>query len=741
MNETMIRYVFIAERVDMGNNMILPPMCNTSLPIYQYLGRYPKNLDQLALGADYYSSCLFQDLNIGYNFNVVYLDSLYENPSTMIYDFKDSIQLLFISVNEENIIKLKEFLSKNHCDTICYQCINMDSIGDLSLLPNYMPSYMNFLNYLFINTPRYISEDLLKEKECYSVPLSVSNFDRGNYFSPTKVNTFTIQNIWGNFGGILLDNNISQEESLEKQRQESQDAIDHKDEFIRQNRFIPQLKQIDHIVYTLRYANKNLPLAPPDNIYSPLILVAPFNNSLLGLLLKIDKTDSDKDRVIKKVYKKILESEQTPNYTHESISKNRNEDKIILQNIPIGMNIFKRRITFLDNAGFLHSSFTFSPYVRLPVIGKSIYNQLSYVAPKAGSQLVEAGNVRKIKKKVSEVGNAISNRILSKDLKEYIKKRDSQIVAITDMPIEWTLIDDIPLGFSHDICRIPETPVGGVLSHYMNSFFLPFNVSIDILKKTLVVFGCTDTKFAIWQQVVLEMQKELGFEVCVCTSVDQFVDEVKEKQPQLLIIDSHGDYDPEKNESFLMLGKEKLRPADIADNFISVPLVFLSACNTAPTYDVSNIIANAFFQVGAKSVTSSYLPLDIRTSSVTYIRLLRQLSMCAKQSIHKNWLAFVSHIFRTSFIMEPYLKAIEEKKVQFEEVHEEQSEMVTKSMFFRERNEIYKKLTIGFEAKGKVYNIDSILPEYLFYSNLGRSDLIYFESWQLNHKKKIESIS
>lgn len=90
----------------------------------------------------------------------------------------------------------------------------------------------------------------------------------------------------------------------------------------------------------------------------------------------------------------------------------------------------------------------------------------------------------------------------------------------------------------------------------------------------MVVFGCTDEHFSLWQQLVVEMQQELHFEICICSNVDQFVEKIRSKSPLFLIIDSHGDADVDTNQSYIMLGEEKLTPAIIADNNITIPLIF-----------------------------------------------------------------------------------------------------------------------------------------------------------------------
>jgi hypothetical protein len=60
------------------------------------------------------------------------------------------------------------------------------------------------------------------------------------------------------------------------------------------------------------------------------------------------------------------------------------------------------------------------------------------------------------------------------------------------------------------------------------------------------------------------------------------------------------------------------------------------------------------------------------------------------------------------------------------------------SMVFEKRRQVYKEVntsiqnTTGMDVK----SLESTVPEYLFYSNLGRSDLIYFKVWLSNFRKE-----
>lgn len=735
LNNSTIRYFLITERDSMNGNMLFPPMCGVSLPIASYLGRYPQSMEHYALGTDYYSAILRNQINAGYFFNVVYTDNFQEQIES-IYQY-DGIQLFFISVSSEmEAKKLSRLLLKNHKSNIFYQPINMPS-SEFEAIPNYINHHDDFLNILYENSSIYLPQSLLTEIQPFCVPISAGEIKRDCFFMPTRLNMFTSQCIWGNWGAPLVDDDMTDEQSKRVVDTEKRKALINAQSFIRQQIFVRQISEVDFALKIL-YETESIPnpgLGVP--LFPPLIMTAPFNSPLLKKMYGVKKEDEVGARKIKKVICKILETEQTPNYIQD-IVPDEIEDEL-MGVMPLGESYFKRRMYFLDNAGYLHSSIKFSPYVRLPVVGKSIYSQLSTVGHNTGRQLIVRGKVRKIHKKVKEIGGILANKLLSPELQKTIKNRDSQIVAISDVPIEWLHIDEVPLGFSHDVCRIPETPNGGILAQYMSSKYLPMEVSEDILSKTLVVFGATEGPFAVWQQVVVELSQALGFKICICSSVAQLKEQMNAYKPHLLVIDSHGDVDEEEMSSYLMLGKEKLTGDDVVKEGIIAPLIFLSACSTAPTYTPINIIANAFFEAGAKAVTSSYLPLGISTSSVTYIRLLHQLSECSRKSIHCNWLSFISHILRTSYVMQPYTKARDEGKLKdFEKTHE-QSNFMAESMIFNKRRKVYHKIQDGIDIGDVKYSTNDVSPEYLFYSNLGRSDLIYFSSWKKEYQKRVEN--
>lgn len=323
-----------------------------------------------------------------------------------------------------------------------------------------------------------------------------------------------------------------------------------------------------------------------------------------------------------------------------------------------------------------------------------------------------------------------------KFLSKNINKRASQIVAMTDLPIEWTIIDDVPLAFSHDVCRLPETPIPSLLSIYEQVIHTPYIIPKDILTKTLVVFGNESEEFVESQKEVVSLSKTLGFHILTCLSVESFEKAVKKIKPQLLIIDTHGEVDEKSHQSYLWLGDDRLSGDIIVEKGLSAPIVFLSACNTCTTCNTVSTIGNAFFEVGAMSVTTSYMPIYIKESTLLYTRLLRLLDEAAEKPIHRNWLAFIAHLQRTSYIQALITDAKDKNinKIKDDDISE-LIKLTSDSMFFRKRKQIYKKLNETDLAKRMGVDFKNIIPHYLMYSTLGRADLIRFESYNLDNLK------
>lgn len=168
---------------------------------------------------------------------------------------------------------------------------------------------------------------------------------------------------------------------------------------------------------------------------------------------------------------------------------------------------------------------------------------------------------------------------------EMLKQYAAQVVAMTDLPIEWLAKNGVHLGFTHDVCRLPETPVTGLLPNIWNPLIRFWNTSC-------------------------------------------------------------------KRHSYSAM---KIR--------ISYGSSILSeSCRENWGSKSGHAWTKLPFQTGANAVTTSYMPLQIMHATVLYIRLLHNLDEAAYKKIHVNWMAFISHLMRTSYIYAP-LKYLHRKNI------------------------------------------------------------------------------
>lgn len=429
---------------------------------------------------------------------------------------------------------------------------------------------------------------------------------------------------------------------------------------------------------------------------------------------------------MKKFAEAVLNYHYTPSYIVKRDDSQKWTPEELQKIALIRGEVIHDRMNFYDFVGLLHCSIKFSPYLRLPILGSNVNAELSFVGIKNLHKLNVAKSKRDtIRKTMEKIGRSLAQKTMSKSTANMLEHMASQLVVMTDLPIEWTIVNDVPLGFTHDICRIPETPVTGMLSQYVSSCLRPYTIPTDIIEKTLVVFGNRDEIFVEAQQMVLDLQTRLHFKIEVCLSKKEFYEAIDRHAPEFLIMDCHGGVDENTKQTYLRIGNEILTGADVVSHKIHPELVFLSACNTFPTYNTISTIANAFFETGSLAVTTSYMPLEVKNATILYTWLLTNLAEAATRYKYFNWLAFISCMLRTSYIYSPLSEKPADDKM--ESAKKILAELARKSSYFEKRRELYKNLNTNSFTKNLGVSYDYIIPHYLMYSTLGRADLIRFQ--------------
>ncbi|WP_321290402.1 hypothetical protein [uncultured Sunxiuqinia sp.] len=714
-NNTTIQYILVSNGSPI-TSPILPPEVFDS-DVVDFIKSCPTDIMELRDSLDFLEIYMRNLWSIGYDFQVFNIKDF--NFVEPIINSSPQIQVFFLDASTKEHEQLFEKLEddKSHIRFFHFYNSNNEINDDKGLLLS--PS--NFIETIIKNQRKILKHLNLVDVEISpSVFLGHKELHEFYYFVPTRTNFFLINRIIGNFGYDESDLTLEQKKK-ERHIEETSKALKSQHSFERQNLFVNQIKKID-FHFLVAYREKALnPANSISPFLPPLILVVPFHNPDL------------KDIYGNKDFTDLLQVEQTENYI------NLTDTKQGFEMTTAGMDIQRKRIKYLDDISFLHSSFSYSPTVRLPLKGKSLYRELSFFRTSVFPNISVAKNRRKLKKTIYKFGKALKELTISSELEKLIKRRNGQIVTISDLPVEWTLIDGIPLSFTHDICRLPETSLHGLMSFYSHNQVTEYAVPKDILKKTLVVLGSDEPSFQKWHEEVYRLSKRDGFSIIQCNCLDDLKSAINKLNPDFLIFDCHGGYDETTRSSYLRIGRENLDGEYVVKNQIFAPLIFLSACGTAPTYGTMNPIANAFFEAGAISVTSTFLPINIDTGSILYLRVLNKLKYAASHVIHKNWLEFICHLIRTSSMNEAYRLALMKKEeINPFDFFDSNVHALMDSLVFSKRRDLYASMDkkVSTLANDERLYYSEVIPEYLLYTNLGRGDLVLFENWKDEFKTK-----
>ena len=712
----------LGRRTDPNPIATLPPLCMRH-NLFHYLTSLPHNVYHYLHGCDYLQRVMLSGGKSGLEVDFIFNDSI-EEPSFSMVLSKGLNVFLICTDNDDELIEMNISLSRV-CTKNCLFWLDEKKKG-IFIMPRVVTSAEEFWDYLF-----EYAQPLMKDIEApLCVPLCGGSVEFP-YFRPANITFFTLASALGNWG---IGSYVNSHKEKEIQIKKTQEALADMYGWKRQEKAVDILSQLYGLCQDAFKTASGKTIGFPDQNYPPIVIAAPYTTKdvrdLFKMMAKSEKPLQSID--------KVVEMEQTPNYCYDVKVENVEND---LRKIDDFISLFHvSRLDFLDIVANLHCSFRFSPYLRLPLLCKSLNTELSFVSAKNNMQLAYSKDRMAYNKAIHKVGETMAQKLLAPKTAKMLEKMPAQIVAMTDLPIEWMEVNGVPLGFTHDVCRMPETPSSGMLTHYgIARFSNIYRIPEDILSKTLVVYGCREDAFKKWQDKADICAQTLGAKTVVCQSIDEFEKAVKQHKPDLLIIDTHGGTDLRNHQSFIYMGDDKVYPKDISTRGISARLVFISACNTAPCYNDVNTVANALLEVGASAVTSSYLPLDVMESSTLYIRILNQLNQAARQDIHRNWLAFISHILRTSFIMTPLVENAQKKSPEsMDPMLLGKVNML--SMSFENRAELYRKLKGGEKVEGLKYDFSKVVPHYLMYTTIGRADLIMFESSMKKRKEEYEKM-
>jgi len=328
----------------------------------------------------------------------------------------------------------------------------------------------------------------------------------------------------------------------------------------------------------------------------------------------------------------------------------------------------------------------------------------------------------------SEIGAKLSSLVVNK----------CQSVKIcSDVPVEWTYLDKLPLMISHEVSKIPMTP-GNLLGQFC---MLGDGVVIEeaFLKDVLVIrsFQNHDKIKNMLQTAIglFEVEPRLNVRFVDVANVQEVISALNEFAGAIVVFDCHGGHDGESKPGFLKIGRDKLDVWSLAGVARIPPIVLLSACSTSAIGGSHASPANGFLRCGALSVIGTFLPVDAIKSSAFVARIifrlhsfLPALSSLGYEAI--TWRSFISGFLRMSYSTD-VLKYLQGRGFIDEKAYCDIHIVANKDINLSNPDWYENLLEGGANSSGKT--VDELLElikdenplfETMLYCQLGRPELI-----------------
>ena len=189
-----ITYIFLlGKREEIWNPLV--PFSELTNRYLLSLGEYPQCLEHFATGVDYFTALYRSGLHLSYMALFVYEDTV-DDIRLDHFCLQDEVAIFFLCTDDKDCRKhIDEELRKTQKDHYAYVC--PEGSGFMDGCKNVFHSREEVFSFLYDITPRYI--DTSRFDSPFTVPVALSDADRGLHFLPTRTNSRTLHHIFGNW--------------------------------------------------------------------------------------------------------------------------------------------------------------------------------------------------------------------------------------------------------------------------------------------------------------------------------------------------------------------------------------------------------------------------------------------------------------------------------------------------------------------------------------------------------------
>lgn len=297
------------------------------------------------------------------------------------------------------------------------------------------------------------------------------------------------------------------------------------------------------------------------------------------------------------------------------------------------------------------------PVIRLPP-------KIDHVMPTV-QRLGDAIRARKPKlEKLRAAANAVFDQLsaaVDPQLMQLIDREQRHVKIVSDAPLEWLPVRELPIALRYSTSRVPVTP-----GNFSYAQILPQQsslISIQDFKEILIVRSFRDNDpIRLDVERAVRAHRLRDGEILPVRIVDvrnrtEFIQAFETFSGALAIYDGHGTHQNGDTIGSLQLADEDLNVWDIRQSVNLPPIIFACACDTHAVNRNHVSVGNGFLFCDVRAVIASLLPLESEPAARFLVSLLSQLyewlrSRSAELPLAKRWDAIFSQAIRIEFIKE-----------------------------------------------------------------------------------------
>lgn len=340
---------------------------------------------------------------------------------------------------------------------------------------------------------------------------------------------------------------------------------------------------------------------------------------------------------------------------------------------------------FFSLINSIYTSSTLTPELKLGICNNDLFPITSSMG-----ENIRSNNTKKLHKLMAKFTEKVIEK--SDTALEYISNStNKQIKVVSNLPLEWTNLNGLPLMIRHNTSRIFSTPGFIRESSLLQNDELA--LSLESFQKILIISSfpqgdvisqdikralekAMSPKLSSEQERKLREAKENGaftsdFEPEVVfrniNKKEELIEALNEFPYALVVFDMHGGHHS-NSYGFLLLADGALNPQELSGVASIPPIVILSACDTSPADRNHYNVANAFLCAGAKTVLASTYPILSKDAAEYIARLYLRIKLYLPERISSvkrsiRWSEFITGLSRRIYFTDFAIHIMKKYKI------------------------------------------------------------------------------